>query len=156
MTDDEDWTNSEQLSAAELDATIYNLKPPSAPIVKRIEPDVSGGNIWTCDPRAVNIISINGANIPYSTVVFFKSLVINWQPASGATPITTPNPGGGRGGAFPAYPLNSLIFGMGRRYIGGVESFALEGPSGSEIWVAVNDSNYGDNSGLIQVRVRGR
>lgn len=121
----------------------------------RVEPRelTEKSGIWECDPALFNVLSINGRDIPYKSHVLYTMLEISWSPATGEAPYSNPNPRTDFGGAFKRLKFHSLVFALGDRGVGGHKSFGIEGSPGQQVWIAVNDTNYSDNSGKMVIKM---
>jgi hypothetical protein len=127
------------------------------PQSKQVEPVKRGKDeaFWMCDPAFINILKIDGRDIPAAHVAFYTALEISWQPSKDEVLISTPCPTDKSGGFFKQFKLYALIFGLGSKAIGCRSQFAIDATGGSA-WVAVNDTDYGDNTGHILVKVAWR
>lgn len=135
---------------------LFCIEPLNVPPKRPVEPfetETSGGK-WLCDPKVINVLKLNGRDLPYRSLVLYSVVEINWISQVGGASCTTPCPRNDSGGIFPQLKLHSLVFALGSRGIGCQDKFGIEGSPGSPVWVAVNDFNYIDNEGKIVVRVR--
>lgn len=129
-----------------------------APSRVAVEPTEALGNrgVWVCDPRSINVLVLRGQNIPYNTVVLFRASEIAWKPSPESDLISSPCPTSQHGGFFRNVPNWALLFGVGQRFVRCRGSFGIDDRPGNPVWVAVNDSNYPDNTGRIVVSLSWR
>jgi hypothetical protein len=134
---------------------LHTLALRSLPNRTDVEPFETSGNSgkWRCDPKSINVLRLNGNNLPFTEVVFYKLIEMSWQATPTTEAYTRPCPSADNGGLFPQLQLHSLVFGLGSRGVGCKNSFAIEGSQPNPVWIAVNDTDYGDNQGHMIVRV---
>ena len=136
------------ISDQNLVTTAFNMPP------QYLEPEIRTGSqgTWRCDPRFLNHLKVDGRDIPATEVVLFRALEISWRAAPNEEIYVSPCPRPDRGGAIPKLRLHALLFGVGLKCIDGQSSFAID--NSGPVWIAVNDTNYGDNTGHILVQVK--
>jgi hypothetical protein len=127
-------------------------------VVESVEPEeiISDNEaIWRCNPKAMNILYKDGKEIVFSSRVLFSAEEINWSDPDGE--YTSSKPMTAKGGIFSQFALKCLVFGMGKRGVGGHSGFGIEGsypPESAFVMVNDNNTSYGNNSGYIRVRAK--
>lgn len=134
---------------------LLKLESPGIPPRQYIEPVESAkkSGKWVCKPNCMNVLRLNGQNIPFTQVVFYSVMDISWTSGTGQPVYTVPCPRQDNGGIFPQLKLHSLVFGLGVRGVGCQDRFGIEGKQGEEVWISVNDDLYSDNEGTLVIKV---
>lgn len=112
---------------------------------------------WRCDPRYRNRLKINNSDIPWTTELDFDATEIYWRPSPTTGIYTSACPQNYFDGRFGKnFKMHSLIFGIGGQAVSCQSGFVIfreDVLSTKPVWIAINDSIYGDNSGHITIKL---
>jgi hypothetical protein len=131
----------------------FLLMPPQRLVEPQEYNEKQKSGKWLCDPKMLNVLKIKGHDLPLSSIIFFKADNISWSPDAGKTTYTQPCPLKHAGGIFKQFNLHALVFGAGSQAAGCLVEISIPATHGTPAWVAVNDTNYADNTGSILVDV---